>query len=240
MLTIMIELQGVSKSYGGRIVVQDISFTIRAGTVFGFLGPNGAGKTTTMKMMVGISQPDAGLIRIAGKDGSDQSVKEHIGYMPEAPYFYDKLTGLEFMGFCNDLFARCATTAECERILETMGLAEAMRRPIATYSKGMKQRLGFAQALVNHPQYLFLDEPLDGLDPLGRREMKKTIVGLKAQGTTVFFNSHILSDTEEICDEIGVLHQGKLLYAGAVKRFTDGMPLEERFVRTIEEYSSAS
>ncbi len=232
----MIEVRGISKFYDGIAVVQDVSFTIKTGTVFGFLGPNGAGKTTTMKMMVGISRPDAGSIVIAGKDSQDPAVREHVGYMPEAPYFYDRLTGLEFMKFCGDLFARPDSKRDYERILEDMGLADAGSRAIATYSKGMKQRLGFAQALVNHPQYLFLDEPLDGLDPLGRREMKKTILRLKSEGTTVFFNSHILSDTEEICDDIGVLHQGALLYAGAVKEFCNGMPLEERFVKTIETY----
>lgn len=231
----MIEVRGVRKSYAGIAAVKDVSFTIKAGTVFGFLGPNGAGKTTTMKMMVGISRPDAGSILIAGTDSADREARNHIGYMPEAPYFYDRLTGLEFMEFCASLFSRPGTKSEYGRILESMGLADAQHRAIATYSKGMKQRLGFAQALVNHPQYLFLDEPLDGLDPLGRREMKRTILRLKTEGTTIFFNSHILSDTEEICDDIGVLHEGSLLYVGPVRQFCDGMPLEERFVKTIEQ-----
>ena len=235
----MIEVHGVSKRYGGIQAVRDISFSVKTGAVFGFLGPNGAGKTTTMKMLVGISDPDTGTISVGGRDIKDRSAKEHIGYMPEAPYFYDRLTGLEFMRFCSDLFSRQNSANDCERIMEVAGLARAGHRVIATYSKGMKQRLGFAQALVNHPKYLFLDEPLDGLDPLGRREMKKIILRLKGEGATIFFNSHILSDAEEICDDIGVLHQGELLYTGPVKQFCDGMPLEERFVKTIEAYPSA-
>ncbi|OGY99844.1 MAG: hypothetical protein A2945_02520 [Candidatus Liptonbacteria bacterium RIFCSPLOWO2_01_FULL_52_25] len=230
----MIEVQNLTKSYGGRVVVDDLSLTVTTGSVFGFLGQNGSGKTTTIKMMVGISVPDGGSVRIGGKDSSDLSMREHIGFMPEAPYFYDRLTGLEFLEFCGKLFRKHRSEHAYSEILKQVGIYDARNRPINTYSKGMKQRLGFAQALVNDPNYIFLDEPLDGLDPLGRREIKNMIVDLKKRGKTIFFNSHILYDTEEICDEIGVIHEGRLLYVGGVKEFCKGQPLEKRFVATVE------
>jgi ABC-2 type transport system ATP-binding protein len=232
----MIEVKNLKKSYGGRMIVNDLSLHIKKGSVFGFLGQNGAGKTTTIKMMVGISTPDEGVITIGGKDSSDLTMREHIGFMPEAPYFYDRLTGLEFLTFCGELFKKRASSDAHAETLKQVGMYDARNRPINTYSKGMKQRLGFAQTLVNDPSYIFLDEPLDGLDPLGRREIKNIILRLKERGKTVFFNSHILYDTEEICDEIGVIHEGKLLYAGDVKKFCDGKPLEKRFVELVESH----
>lgn len=244
----MIEVKNLKKSYGGRVIVDDLSLTVKTGSVFGFLGQNGSGKTTTIKMMVGISSPDEGSVRIGGKDSSDLSMREHIGFMPEAPYFYDRLTGLEFLRFCGELFsAKGGSTSGGKKyqsdhsyveILKQVGMYDARNRAINTYSKGMKQRLGFAQTMVNDPNYIFLDEPLDGLDPLGRREIKNIILYLKERGKTVFFNSHILYDTEEICDEIGVIHEGKLLYAGDVKKFCNGWPLEKRFVEVVEQEQS--
>ncbi|MDP2598897.1 MAG: ABC transporter ATP-binding protein [Candidatus Liptonbacteria bacterium] len=236
----MIEVKNLKKLYGKRAVVNDLSLTVGKGSVFGFLGQNGAGKTTTIKMMTGISKPDAGTITIGGKDSSDISMRENIGFMPEAPYFYDRLTGLEFLEFCGSLFAKHKTENEYLGVLRDLGIYEARNRAINTYSKGMKQRLGFAQVLVNDPGYIFLDEPLDGLDPLGRRGIKKIITELKARGKTVFFNSHILYDTEEICDEIGVIHEGKLLYSGPVKEFCNGWPLEKRFVEMVESRSRST
>ncbi len=232
----MIEIKNLRKFYGGRKIVDDLSLTIGKGSVFGFLGPNGAGKSTTMKMLVGITSQDEGEIVIGGKNSSDPGGREHIGFMPEAPYFYDRLTGLEFLQFCGELFCKHKTEDEYLDLLKELGIYDARDRAINTYSKGMKQRLGFAQMMVNDPDYIFLDEPLDGLDPLGRREIKKIILGLKARGKTIFFNSHILYDTEEICDAIGVIHQGKLLYAGGVKEFCAGEPLEKRFVELVEEH----
>ena len=231
----MIEVKHLKKFYGERAVVDDLSLTIKKGTVFGFLGQNGAGKTTTIKMMVGIANPDEGSIMIGGKHSSDISMRENIGFMPEAPYFYDRLTGLEFLEFCGALFEAHKTKNEYLEILKKVGIYDARDRAINTYSKGMKQRLGFAQTMVNDPDYIFLDEPLDGLDPLGRREIKKMILELKSRGKTIFFNSHILYDTEEICDEIGVIHDGRLLYSGGVKEFCKGEPLEKRFVALVEK-----
>jgi ABC-2 type transport system ATP-binding protein len=230
----MIEIKHIKKFYGARTIVDDLSLTVKNGSVFGFLGQNGAGKTTTMKMMVGLASPDEGSITIGGKPSSDLSARESVGFMPEAPYFYDRLTGLEFLEFCGELFQKHKSGREYLGILKELGIYDARDRAINTYSKGMKQRLGFAQVLVNDPDYIFLDEPLDGLDPLGRREIKKIILELKARKKTIFFNSHILYDTEEICDEIGLIHEGKLLYSGSVKEFCKGRSLEERFVETVE------
>ena len=231
----MIEVRNVHKRLGGRDIVDGLSLTIQKGSIFGFLGPNGAGKTTTIKMLVGLNRPTSGEILIDGAFPTQPGTREKIGFMPEAPYFYDQLTGLEFLTFCADLFHGSQRTRnECMDILKLVGLYEAAGKKIVNYSKGMKQRLGFAQAIVNDPEYVFLDEPLDGLDPIGRRELKKIIRELKGRGTTVFFNSHILFDTEELCDEIGILHHGSLLYSGPVHEFTKGVSLEERFVSTIE------
>ena len=234
----MIELSNITKIYGQKKVVNNLSLTIKRGAVFGFLGPNGAGKTTTIKMIVGLTTPDFGRVTIGGKSPDHALTRDIIGFMPEAPYFYDHLTGLEFLQFCSQLFSPPSYTQEhYTQILKKVGIYEARNQMIRTYSKGMKQRLGFAQAIVNDPHYIFLDEPLDGLDPIGRRELKKIIKELKHLGKTIFFNSHILFDTEELCDEIGIIHNGMLLYAGAVKEFTNGKTLEEQFVATVEKVS---
>ncbi|MCI0557554.1 MAG: ABC transporter ATP-binding protein [Nitrososphaera sp.] len=231
----MIEIKDLTKSFYGRKVVDGISLTIKRGTIFGFLGPNGAGKTTTMKMIVGLERPDSGTVCIGGASPAEFSTRERIGFMPESPYFYDHLTGLEFLQFCADLFHPMSHTVDQYiHILKKVGLFEAKDYMINTYSKGMKQRLAFASAIVNDPDYLFLDEPLDGLDPIGRRELKKIITSLNQEGKTIFFNSHILFDTEELCDEIGILDHGSILYAGPIGRFTEGRSLEERFVERIE------
>lgn len=231
----MLEMKGLSKKIGGKTIVDGITHTITKGSVFGFLGQNGAGKTTTMKMLVGLNRPTHGLVRIDGQDPTIHTTREQIGYMPEEAYYYEHLTGIECLRFSAGLFKQGASEASCVSILEMVGIAEAKDQKITTYSKGMKQRLGFAQALVNDPEYVFLDEPLDGLDPIGRRTLKRIVGGLKEQGKTVVFNSHILFDVEELCDEIGVLHRGALVYAGAVQSFTKGRSLEERFVTTIED-----
>ncbi len=233
----MISIKNISKKYWHETVVRGVSLNVREGSVFGFMGQNGSGKTTTMKMIVGITAPTEGTIEIDGKQLGDASVHEVIGYMPEAPYFYDRLTGLEFLRFSGELFENGKKQdTDYDALLKEVGIYGARDKKIQTYSKGMKQRLGFAQALVNDPKYVFLDEPLDGLDPIGRREIKNIIKGLKARGKTIFFNSHILYDTEELCDEIGIINDGSLLYRGTVKEFTHGRPLEEQFIALVEKH----
>lgn len=232
----MIEIKNVTKIYGRERVVDNLSLSIEKGETFGFLGQNGSGKTTTIKMIVGLVKPAEGSIFIAGRPSWDVAVRERIGFMPEAPYFYDRLTGLEFLKFCGELFRQSRKSdEECGEILRLVGIYDARNKTIDAYSKGMKQRLGFAQTMVNDPDYVFLDEPLDGLDPLGRKEIKEIIKGLRVRGKTIFFNSHILYDTEELCDKIGIIHKGRLLWTGPVKEFCRGEPLEKKFVELVEK-----
>jgi ABC-2 type transport system ATP-binding protein len=239
----MISFSHLTKTYRKRNVVNNFSLTVNV-PIFGFLGQNGAGKTTIMKMIVGLLAPTAGTILIDGKPSTEETSKRKMGYMPETPYFYERMTGLEFIGFSDELDgsrvarhppnSRSSRTKHYENLLKKTGIYEARNAEIRTYSKGMRQRLGFAQALVNDPEYLFLDEPLDGLDPIGRREIKAVMLVLKKTGTKIFLNTHILYDVEEICDEVGIIHEGRLLYAGPVKAFSAGKLLEEQFVATVE------
>ncbi|MBM3261467.1 ABC transporter ATP-binding protein [Candidatus Kaiserbacteria bacterium] len=237
-ISYMIEIRDLKKTFGTHMAVDGISLSIKKGSVFGILGPNGAGKTTMMKVIVGLDRPTSGSVRIDGRDPAVRQTRESIGFMPESPSFYDHLTGLEFLTFCGSLFhTQAMKHHEYLDLLKRVGIFEAKDAPICTYSKGMRQRLAFAQAIVNDPAYLFLDEPLDGLDPIGRRELKSIITALQKKGTTIVFNSHILFDTEELCDEIGILHHGSLLYSGPIEAFTKGQPLEERFVSVIQHLS---
>lgn len=231
----MIKISKFSKFYGKDKIVDNLSLTIKTGEVFGFLGPNGAGKTTTIKMLVGLSKPDSGKISVNDKNPSNIANREEIGFMPEDPYFYDHLSGLEFLQFCGQLFqkSRSRNKGYYTQILTRVGLYEARNKMQRTYSKGMKQRLGLASAIVNDPEYIFLDEPLDGLDPIGRREIKQIILDLKKRKKTIFFNSHILADVEEVCDQIGIINKGKLVYSGSVKKFAGKKSLEEAFVAAI-------
>lgn len=232
----MIELKGVTKIYDGIRVVDNLSFSVKKGTVFGFLGANGAGKTTTLKMLSGINRPTEGSITVEASPADSKASKNLIGFLPETPSFYDYLTGLEFLKFCGELSSPSHIPKErYDGVLKEMDIFDAREKAVRTYSKGMRQRLGFAAATIHNPPYVFLDEPLDGLDPLGRNSMKKIIKKLKAEGKTVFFSSHILFDTEELCEEIGIIHKGRLLYKGGVAEFTRGAPLETRFVEIVEK-----
>jgi ABC-2 type transport system ATP-binding protein len=234
----MVEFEHLTKLYKKRkAAVDDFSLTVDV-PIFGFLGQNGAGKTTIMKMIVGLLQPTMGMITIDGVPSVSLQAKKKMGYMPETPYFYERMKGIEFLRFCDELDGKAGPhrLSHYESLLRRVGIFDARNFEIRTYSKGMRQRLGFAQALVNDPEYLFLDEPLDGLDPIGRREMKEVMIGLKSEGRKIFLNTHILADVEEICDEVGIIHAGKLLYAGGVQQFCNGKPLEERFTEIVEAH----
>lgn len=211
-------------------MVDNLSLEVKEGVMFGFLGPNGAGKTTTMKVILGLTEASKGSIKIDDVDSNVINIKERIGYMPEDPYFYDHLTAMEFMNFMASLFKKRQSKEDNSKLLKEVGLEKTADKKIGNFSKGMKQRLGLAQALVNDPEYIFLDEPLDGLDPIGRREFKQILLNLKKKGKTIFFNSHILSDVEEICDQIGIINKGKLVYSGSVKQFRGNKSLEDAFV----------
>ncbi|MGC9968761.1 MAG: ABC transporter ATP-binding protein [Minisyncoccia bacterium] len=237
----MVQFSHLTKAYKKHKVVDDFSLTVDV-PIFGFLGQNGAGKTTIMKMVVGLLRPSAGTILLDGAPSGSEASKRRMGYMPETPYFYEHMTGLEFVRFCDELDGSHGRnrTEHYEALLKRVGIYDARKDEVRTYSKGMRQRLGFAQALVNDPEYLFLDEPLDGLDPIGRREMKEVMRELKKEGRKIFLNTHILYDVEEVCDEVGVIHEGKLLYAGSVKAFCAGKPLEERFMEMVGAHTKRS
>ncbi len=203
------------------VTLKNCSLKVFEGETFGLLGPNGAGKTTLLKALLGIMRPTSGQGRLLGHPLGDRSVKHRIGYLPENPYFYDFLTGWEFLEYTAGLFQlpKADTRKRIPELLDIVGLAQsaARKKQLRQYSKGMLQRVGMAQALINDPEVVFLDEPMSGLDPLGRYQIREIILSLKEQGKTIFFNSHILSDVELICDRIGVLAQGELICLGSIQ-----------------------
>ncbi len=234
-----IEVKALHKSYGTKkksIAVDGISFTVAKGSVFGFIGPNGAGKTSTMKMLVGLSHPTAGSVSILESSPFESEVKEKIGFMPESPQFYQYLTGEEFLLMVAEFFRFEDKKHRVRSVLQEVNLLHGSNKRIRTYSKGMLQRLGLAQAMINNPELLLLDEPLDGLDPLGRAEIKKIILGLKQQGKTIFLNTHILGDVEEICDTVAIIDQGKIIATGSPSELSKGYKdLEDAFVTIISQ-----
>ncbi|HEY9769536.1 MAG TPA: ABC transporter ATP-binding protein [Coleofasciculaceae cyanobacterium] len=200
--------------------LKNCSLTIYQGETFGLLGPNGAGKTTLLKTLLGITRPTTGKAVILGKPIGDRTVKQKIGYLPENAYLYDFLTAWEFLEFIAGLF-QIPKHKQRQRIVELLdlvGLAQstARQKKLKQYSKGMLQRVGMAQALINDPEIVFLDEPMSGLDPMGRYRMREIVLSLKQQGKTIFFNSHILSDIEQICDRIAFLALGELICQGSL------------------------
>jgi ABC-2 type transport system ATP-binding protein len=200
-------------------ILKGISFAVREGEIFGYLGPNGAGKTTTIKCLLGLIRPDAGTIEIFGRSHLSPRSREPLGFLPENPYFYDYLTAREFLSFTADLFGlgRPEKEERVARLLALVGLERAADLPLRKYSRGMLQRAGLAQALVNDPKLVILDEPLGGLDPLGRKEIRDIIVRFKDQGRTVFFTSHILQDIEMICDRVAIIVGGRIVKEGALR-----------------------
>jgi ABC-2 type transport system ATP-binding protein len=196
-----------------------LNLQVEAGEVFGLLGPNGAGKTTTLKILLGLIFPTLGTARILGKEIGDVSVRARIGYLPENPYFYAHLTAQEFLNYVAELFGlpRAERRRRVGRLLERVGLETSRDMPLGKFSKGMVQRVGIAQALINDPQLIFLDEPMSGLDPLGRREVRDLILDLMKQGKTVFFSTHILSDAETLCNRVAILNRGRLQGCGDLR-----------------------
>lgn len=201
--------------------LRDCSLSVQYGETFGLLGPNGAGKTTLLKMLLGVVRPTSGRAWLLGQPVGDRAVRGRVGYLPENPYFYDHLTGQEMLQYSAGLFGLSASAQQhrIPSLLDLVGLApdKVLRKPLKTYSKGMLQRLGLAQALINDPEVVFLDEPMSGLDPMGRHQIREAILWLKKQGKTIFFNSHILSDVETICDRVAILDKGTLLCSGSLE-----------------------
>ncbi|NET35957.1 MAG: ABC transporter ATP-binding protein [Cyanothece sp. SIO1E1] len=200
--------------------LKSFTLTVFQGETFGLLGPNGAGKTTLLKTLLGIVHPSRGRGTLLSKPLGDNAVKQRVGYLPENPYFYDYLTGWELLQYTAGLFQIPASIWQrrIPELLDLVGLAKsaARKKQLRQYSKGMLQRVGMAQALINDPEIVFLDEPMSGLDPMGRYQIREIILSLKTHGKTVFFNSHVLSDVELICDRIAILNQGQLICTGSL------------------------
>jgi ABC-2 type transport system ATP-binding protein len=210
---IAIQTQNLQKYYGSVHALDGLTLSVPAGTIFGFLGPNGAGKSTTIRLLTGLSHPTGGQAWVAGETlAHSRRMAARIGYLPEEPAFYGWMTPTEFLNYVASLFGMKAAERRqrVDELLELVGLKEAAKRRIAGFSRGMRQRLGLAQALVNHPEVLFLDEPASALDPAGRKEVLELIGKLSGQ-TTVFMSTHILADVERICDTIGIIDNGKLV-----------------------------
>ena len=216
----LIETQALVKRYGDKLAVNNVSFEVQAGEVFGFLGPNGAGKTTTIKMIVGLLQPTSGLIRVAGYDVQTQPLlaKAASGYVPDTPNLYAKLTGRELLRFVGDLYSldRQRLASRTEELLRVLDLNEAADQTIDSYSHGMQQKASLAAALMHDPKVLVLDEPTVGLDPKSARLIKDILRQMAERGTAVFLSTHILEIAERMCDRIGIIDKGELVAVGTM------------------------
>jgi len=213
-----IEIHSLSKQFSGKRLtkveaLKGIDLTVAAGEVFGFLGPNGAGKSTTIKLVMGLLRPTSGSARIMGIDAAQTESRRHVGYLPENPAFYDYLSAEEYIAFVGSHFKMEGKllAQRSEEVLKRLDLWEARKRPMRGYSKGMVQRVGLAQTLVHDPDVYILDEPMSGLDPIGRALVKDIILDLKARGKCVFFSTHITDDVEKVCDRVGVIVKGRLV-----------------------------
>lgn len=212
------------------VILKGVDLEVHRNDVFGLLGPNGAGKTTTVKVALGLMRPSSGSVALGVPSVS------HVGYLPENPYFYDYLSGREFLSFCSRLFGldAAARRERVEALLRDVGLEHASDIHLRKYSKGMLQRVGIAQALINDPELVLLDEPMTGLDPIGRVEVKRIIESLRERGKTVLFNSHILSDVHELCTRIAIMREGRVVWSGTVDAATaEAATLEEFFMRVV-------
>jgi ABC-2 type transport system ATP-binding protein len=221
----------------GKTALHGLTIDVKRGEIFGLVGPNGSGKTTTLKVLLGLIKPTAGKLEIFGRGPRDVAVKKRIGFLPDGPYFYDHLNSYEVLDFYGKLFGytREEREAQQEKLLDMVGLNPADRqRQIRTYSKGMMQRVGLAQALINDPEFLFLDEPTTGLDPIGARQMKDAILNVRDQGKTVLLCSHLLADVQAICDRVAILSEGKLVKFGTVQELVGPSQSFEVFAAGIE------
>jgi ABC-2 type transport system ATP-binding protein len=227
-----IEILGLEKTYSvgfwrkrPKCALHPLHLTVEDGEIFGFLGPNGAGKTTTLKLLMGLVFPTSGSARILGREWTDPSVKAQIGFLPEQPYFYDYLTAHELLEYYGQLSGVPAKQRKqrVEQVLQQVGLRDVHGVQLRKFSKGMLQRVGIGQAILHDPKLMFFDEPMSGLDPMGRREVRDLMEQLKHEGKTVFFSTHILSDAEALCDRVAIIHKGELRGIGAVEDLTSSV-----------------
>jgi ABC-2 type transport system ATP-binding protein len=255
-LAAAIETKKLTKSYKSRSlgkinVVDNLDLTVEEGEIFGFLGPNGAGKTTTIKMLLGIIYPSAGEGFVLGREIGDMDVHKVISYLPERPYYYEHMTGLELLKFYGSLFG-INDQEKFQMLLTKVNLHRDMSKPISQYSKGMQQRIGLAQSLLNDPKLLFLDEPTGGLDPIAHREIRDLILSFRDEGRTVFISSHELSEVELICDRVAIINKGiierqgkltdllrggriEITVEGVPQKFLDDMKMKDGRVRAVGE-----
>jgi len=237
----ILEVKDLDKTLTGKKILKKVTFSVEAGEVYGFLGPNGAGKTTTMKAILGLINPDAGTINVLWKEGLSIESKNKIGFMPENTYLYKYLTGREFLRFNGKFFDMSDEVLEnkINGLLEKVWLQDAGDKHLKTYSKGMLQRIGLAQSIINDPELLFLDEPMGWLDPIGRRMVRNLLLELKEKGTTIFFNTHILADVEDICDKISIIHQWHIIVES---KKVSGIrwSLEDFFVKKVMDFDMAN
>ena len=233
----VLEIDDASRSFGDVKAVDGLTLSLKKGEIMGFLGTNGAGKTTTIKMLLGLIRPTAGTVRVLGGDPSNADVRRQIGYMPETAYYYPYLNARELLSFYGGICGLDAKTirTRTDELLARVDLAEAARRPLKTYSKGMLQRAGIAQALLADPALLVLDEPFTGLDPLARIHFRDLMRELRDAGKTIFFSSHELGETELLCDRVAILKKGRCLYQGAVRDLAGAgdCNLERLFLKTL-------
>ena len=236
---VAIRAEGLTKDYRAGFwrrrvrVLHELGLEVQAGEVFGFLGPNGAGKTTTLKLLTGLIHPTTGSATVLGEPAGSVRVKARIGFLPENPSFYDYLTGAEYLDYCGAL-AGLPRTVRRDRLgalLGRVGLSAQGALQLRKYSKGMLQRIGLAQALINDPAVIFLDEPMSGLDPIGRKEVRDLLLRLRGEGRTVFFSTHIIPDVEVVCDRVGIILAGRLAAVGRVEELL-ASPFEQIEVTT--------
>jgi ABC-2 type transport system ATP-binding protein len=232
-----VEFRGAKKGEEPKIAVDDLNLTVQAGEVVGFLGPNGAGKTTTINVLLGFIPPTQGSAFLFGVDVRQPIARQRIGYLPEMTYYYRFLTAEELLRFYASIFRipRAETESRIDQLLKLVELDTVRKHAIKTYSKGMQQRVGLAQALINQPDLLILDEPTSGLDPIGRMKVREIIQHLKREGKTVFFSSHELGEVETVCDRVAIMHQGRLRAAGSIHDILEEHhgSLEQAFLKII-------
>jgi ABC-2 type transport system ATP-binding protein len=219
-----IQSQSLRKEFGKTIAVRGLNLEVARGEVFGFLGPNGAGKTTSLKMFLGLVAPTSGSAEVLGKKPTETAMRAHLGFLPEHFRFHEWLTGQEFLTLHGNLYSIKPSVLDnrIDELLDLVNLSGFREKQLRTYSKGMLQRIGLAQALLNHPELVFLDEPTSGLDPVGRRLVRDVIRSLKAEGTTVFLNSHLLSEVEITCDRVAFIKFGEVLHVSSLSSLVDG------------------
>jgi len=231
-VNVVLKVDGLEKSFRRgfflkhQSVLKGISFQLPPGTITGFLGANGAGKTTTIKCVLGLSQPDCGGVRFFGDHSLSLAIKNRIGFLPERPYFYEYLTGEEFLRFYGQLSMRLSKrdlNSRIDELLLLVGLSDARHRRLRAYSKGMLQRIGFAQAVIHKPDLVILDEPVSGMDPDGRAAIADLIRAIAKQGASVFFSSHLMHDAERLCQRLVILREGKVMFEGSTDDFLNRM-----------------